>query len=533
MLRRVAESVVLLWGWKRLVLAATAGGVSVLALPPVGFPPVLLGTFPILVWLVDGTGRGTAAGWLGGTRRAFAVGWCFGFGYFLAGLWWLGEAFLVQPDVFAWLLPIGVAGLPAFLALYTGLGVALAHALWSRGPWRVAALAFGLGLSEYLRGTLFTGFPWNAFGYALAAQDVMMQAASLVGVHALTVLVVFIAAAPAVLLDPPAPAGRGRIAVPTIAAALVLGQLAYGAVRLAGATAATVDGVALRIVQPNLTQRERQGGTDHAAIIDRYLRLSTSPMPPISGVPRPTHVIWPESALPFTIEAGQGLFPRLARLLAPGAVLIAGIQRLDEGRTGKVFNSLYVFDHEARVLDRYDKVHLVPFGEYLPFPEIATAIGLEPLTRVLAFVAGTRRAPIATPGAPPFVPLICYEIIFPGHVTGDGHRPGWLINVSDDSWFGDTLGPRQHLHQARVRAVEEGLPVIRATTTGISAVIDGYGRVQAALGLGREGVLDAPLPVALPPTPASRAGLLPLIWALVTTLAVAVLARRSLRREVH
>lgn len=531
MLRRVAESVVLLWGWKRLALAMAAGAASVLALPPFGFFPILLVTFSVLVWLIDGTGRGPAGGRFGGLRRAFALGWCFGFGYFIAGLWWLGEAFLVQPDVFAWLLPVGVAGLPAFLALYTGLGVAVAHALWSRGPWRIAALAFGLGLTEYLRGILFTGFPWNALGYALTAQDVMMQAASLTGVHALSVVVIFVAASPAVLLDPPSSAGRSRVIVPFIAAAIVCAQLGFGFIRLGAATDATVEGVALSIVQPNLTQRERHARTDQAAIIERYVRLTTLAVSPSNGAQRPTHVFWPESALPFTVEAGLGLFSRLTRILAPGTVLIAGIQRLDDTNPGKVFNSLYVFDHEARVLNRYDKVHLVPFGEYLPFPELAAAIGLEPLTRVLAFVAGTRRLPIATPAAPPFVPLICYEVIFPGAVRGDGDRPGWFVNLSDDSWFGDTLGPRQHLHQARVRAVEEGLPIVRATTTGISAVIDSYGRVRASLGLGHEGILNSALPVALPPTPYSQSGLLALAAILATTFVIAVFARMGLVKE--
>lgn len=384
------------------------------------------------------------------------------------------------------------------------------------------ALAFGLSLAEYLRGTLFTGFPWNAFGHALAFHDVPMQAASLVGLHGLTLVVLVIAAAPAVLFDRRVAPGR-RLVLPVLALVALVGIGVFGAVRLSSATTETVPGVMLRIVQPNLTQAERRDRTRHVDILERYVRLTARRGPtPI------THVIWPESALPFMVTPDQGAWLALARAIPPNATLIAGLQRPDDRAGNRVFNSLAVIDGDGRLLDRYDKTHLVPFGEYLPFPGLMSAIGLEPLTRVLTFVPGTRRHVITAPGAPTFLPLICYEIIFPGQVAVDGPRAGWIVNLSDDSWFGDTPGPRQHLLQARVRAVEEGLPVVRATTNGISAIVDAHGRVRAFLGSGAEDTLDTPLPASIQPTVYALYRNL-LFWLpLATTLVLAIFSRMGL-----
>lgn len=531
MLRVVADRVVLLSGWRRALTAVVAGATAVAALPPFGLLPALALAFGLLVWLVDGTAA-DRHGAFGRFRAAFGIGWYFGFGYFLAGLWWMGEAFLHQPDVFAWALPLGVAGLPAMLALFTAAGTGLARLLWSASPWRIAALAFGLGVSEWARGSLFTGFPWNAFGYALTAQDVMMQAASLGGVHALTVIAVFVGAAGAVLADPDTAGRRAKRLVPIVAGLLILAQLAYGTLRILSIDHdAAVEGVVLRIVQPNLTQRERLDPSRHADIVERYFRLGTAPAEgPVRRMGRPTHLFWPETALPFAVERAPGLFGRIAAHLPPGAVLVAGLLRRDEANPGKVFNSLFVFDDRAEVVARYDKVHLVPFGEYLPFADVLAPLGLEPLTRIFAFVPGARRLPITTPGAPSFSPLICYEVIFPGAVAGEGSRPGFLVNLSDDSWFGDSLGPRQHLHQARVRAAEEGLPLVRATTTGISAVVDGHGRLRASLAMGREGFLDAVLPPALAPTPYSVFGAWVLFALLAGTFTISLSTRAGFSR---
>lgn len=505
-MRQLIENIVLLWGWKRYAVAFAAGIASLLALPPIGFFPVLALTFPIFVWLIDGSGLAGGRAGLRALLPAFLIGWWFGFGYFLAGLHWVGAAFLVEKDKFAWAMPFAVLLLPAALALFTGFGTALARLLWSGSPWRVVSLSFGLGLAEVLRGHLFTGFPWNSFGYAATIMLEQMQIVSLIGLYALTILTVFCAASPAVLFDPPEEAGKAR-KLPAIIAIVLLGaQFYYGHSRLQKPHEVVVSGVQLRLVQPNLTQEERLNPKLYEDIVGRLIRLSEQPAEEQanSRAASPTHIIWPESTLPFLLTSAPQALTRIQAMLQPGQVLIAGLARAEDGGAGAkgqhIFNSIYIINHEGKIIDRYDKRHLVPFGEYLPFQNALDRLGFEPLTRLRGFAPGSRRKLMAPPKTPPFVPLICYEIIFPGEIVEGGERPGWMVNLSDDSWFGRSLGPYQHFHQARVRAVEEGLPVARVTTTGISALIDAYGRVVASLPLGAEGVLDVTLPRALPPT---------------------------------
>ncbi len=509
------ENILLLWGWKRYALAFVAGALSVLALPPIGAFPILFITFPVFFWLIDGSAISSARGGVHAALPAFVTGWWFGFGYFLAGLYWVGEAFLVEKDVFAWLLPVAVLGLPAGLAIFTGAGAAIARLFWSGNPWRVFAFAFGIGLSEFLRGHLLTGFPWNSFGYAFTMAVPQMQIANLTGLYVLTLLTVFCAASPAVLADP-REAGFARKLPLVLSLCFIAFQWTYGFSRLEKAQVSQVEGVRLRLVQPDLPQEERLNKKKHEEIIERLIALSAAPMAASMAEDEPedkdkadekklpTHIIWPESALPFLISSVPQVLSRIETMLQPGQVLIAGLSRAEDAGAGakakNIFNSLYVFGDDGKVLDRYDKVHLVPFGEYMPFEKFFESRGIRPLSTLHDFSAGRERQLIKPPGAPPFAPLICYEIIFPGQIIEGGDRPGWLVNLSDDSWFGRSLGPYQHLHQARVRAVEEGLPVVRVTTTGISAVIDPYGRIQARLPLGARSVIDTTLPQALPST---------------------------------
>lgn len=490
-IERLRDLVLLSWGWQRRAIAFCAGALSVLALPPIGVFPLLGLTLTVLIWLIDSLRDGSPWRVI---KETFFIGWLFGFGYFLAGLWWIGEAFLVESDVFGWLLPVAVAGLPAGLALFTGFGTVFARLLWTASPARAAALAAGLGLSEYARGNLLTGFPWNAFGYALTATDVQMQAASLIGIDGLTLVALFLGATPAIWLAQDRQGARLRGVVVASAVFLLFAQAAYGELRLIFAENTEEPGIRLRLVQPNLTQAERLDHSRHGDVLERYLRLSRTP----PGSPPPTHVIWPESALPFRLGDGTQTLTRLTGVLAPDSLIILGILRSDDIDPRRVLNSLYVLDDKARILDRYDKVHLVPFGEYLPLSDILSSIGLEPLTRIFAFVAGQPRGPVNAGKGRPFTALICYEAIFGSEVAHQG-RAGWIVNISDDSWFGDTLGPRQHFHQARIRAVEQGLALARVTTTGRSALIDPYGRIVKSLDGGREGAIDAALPSPLSP----------------------------------
>jgi apolipoprotein N-acyltransferase len=505
-LTRIAHIIMLAAGWRRAAIAFLAGAASALAMAPINAWPILLITFPVVVWLIDGS-----VGRAGGIRGAAIAGWCFGFGYFLAGVYWVGYAFLVDAKTFGWLLPVAVGGLPAYLALYTAAGFALARLLWVRGPERVLALAIALTITEWLRGHLLSGFPWNTFGYALTEPLALAQTIALTGVWGLTFLAVAIAASPAMLADErtdtPNP-WRG----PVIGALILAGLTGYGGMRLWLNPTSYVKDVKLRIMQPNLQQDDKFNYSAKNAVMERYLRLSDRATGPQSnGVADVTHLIWPESAFPFFQTREPDVTQQLADLLPPGAVLITGAIRPPNAPNGarvtRAYNSVYVIDHDGSILGIYDKVHLVPFGEYLPFQNLLERIGLTQLTKIHGgFIAGDRRRAMDVPRAPSMMPLICYEAIFPGAAVPEGQRPGWLVNLTNDAWFGISSGPYQHFQQARMLAVAEGLPLVRAANDGISAVIDPVGRVVRSLPLGAEGVLDAPLPRAIEPTPYVRFG---------------------------
>jgi len=528
-LTRFAHWTVLAWGWQRAAIAFLAGAVSVLALAPFNLWPVMFLTFPVVVWLIDGS----AAGRLSGVLTAAGAGWWFGFGYFLAGLYWVGYAFLVDAETFGWLLPVAVAGLPAGLALFTAMGFALARLMWTRGPIRVLALALALTAAEWLRGHALSGFPWNAYGYALTGPLALAQGAALVGLWGLTFVAVAVFASPAVLVDERSETRRPW-AWP-LAAVLVLAALAtYGAIRLAQSPTELVEGVRLRLMQPNLQQDEKFNYGAKQQVMQRYLALSDRATgPDAMGVRDVTHLIWPESAFPFFIAREADALAQIAALLPPGTTLITGGVRPEEttpgARIAHVYNSIYVIDHDGSTLGVYDKNHLVPFGEYLPFQELLESFGLMQLTKVQGgFIAGDRRRLLAVPRAPPALPLICYEVIFPGEVASrSGERAGWMINLTNDGWFGNSTGPYQHLQQARVRAIEEGLPLVRAANTGISAVIDPLGRIIRQLPLGQEGVLDAGLPRPVEPTWFVRLG--DSVAALMLAGAAILVIRRRLR----
>jgi apolipoprotein N-acyltransferase len=520
----------LAWGWRRILVAFVAGAGAVLALAPLNLWPAPFVSFSILLWLVDGA----AAGRLGGVWSAAAVGWWFGFGYFLAGLYWIGHAFLVDVRTFGWFLPLAVMALPAGMALYTALGVALARLIWTRGATRVLALAAALTFSEWLRGHLLGGFPWNTFGYALISPLWLAQGAALIGIWGLTFIAIAVFAAPAVLADDRSDTARPWLPV-AMSFALIMALAVFGAVRLAAHPTAFVEGVRLRIMQPNLRQDEKFNISHKQQVMSRYLDLSaasTGPQP--AGLKDVTHLIWPESAFPFFLTREPDALAQIAALLRPDTVLITGGIRPPEAMSTqpvtRAYNSIYVIGPDGSILSFYDKVHLVPFGEYLPFQEALERLGVMQLTRTRGgFIAGDRRRNQRLPGAPDFLPLVCYEVIFPGAAVPVSERPGWMLNLTNDGWFGQSAGPYQHFQQARVRAIEEGLPLVRAANTGISAVVDPLGRVIRSLPLGREGVIDAALPQRLAPTLYARAGDGPLAAMLILALIV-IWRSRAVRR---
>jgi apolipoprotein N-acyltransferase len=315
---------------------------------------------------------------------------------------------------------------------------------------------------------------------------------------------------------------------------LLIALAAYGAMRLSQAPTQFVDGVRLRIMQPNLPQDEKFNYGAKQQVMSRYLALSDrSTGPQSTGVRDVTHLIWPESAFPFFLTREPDALAQIAELLPPGTVLITGAVRAPDPTPGvrptRAYNSIYVIDHDGSILSVYDKVHLVPFGEFLPFQDVLERLGLMQLTKLPGgFIAGDRRRVLNAPRAPRFLPLICYEIIFPGEAVPPGERPGWLVNLTNDGWFGLSSGPYQHLQQARVRAIEEGLPLVRAANTGVSAVIDPMGRIVNSLPLGTEGVLDAVLPRSISPPLYLRTG--DATVGLILALGLVILIRRRVRR---
>lgn len=499
-------------GWRRGALAFAAGALSNLAMAPFFFSPVLFLTLPVLVWLIDdaacrpGGQRDTA-------RAAAVAGWWFGFGYFLFGLFWIGEAFLVEADKFGWLLPFAVTLMPAGLALFWAAAAALSALLWRPDVARVLVLALALAAAEWLRGHILTGFPWNVLGYALTWPLVMMQGAGLVGIYGLTLIAVPVFAAPLVIAADAERQHRRRpvlLALAISALPLVL-LAAYGAVRLATAPTGSMDGVKLRIVQPSIPQREKWRPDKQASIFQDHLALSevdaTGRRDNLAGI---THVIWPEAAMPFLPLEHPEALAAIGAMLPDGAFLLTGALRREGAQGGdatsrpnRAYNSLMVFDGTGKLDAVYDKTHLVPFGEYLPMQGTLESIGLEQLTRMRGgFSVGAMPRPVLDiPGLPPVGGLICYEAIFPGVGAQSASRPGLLLNVTNDGWFGNTTGPRQHLHQARVRAVEEGLPLVRAANNGISAVVDSSGRISLVLGINLRGSVDSVLPLPRSPPP--------------------------------
>jgi apolipoprotein N-acyltransferase len=523
---RLADRVILARGWRRWLLAFAAGAVGALALPPFGFLPALVLSLAPAVWLLDGAGKAGPAR-AARLRSAALAGWFWGFGYFVAGLWWLGAAFLVEADQFAWALPFGVLGLPALLAFFPASGFALAQALWTRDATRIPAFAFALTVSEILRGHLFTGFPWNSPGMALGQHLWLMQAGSVVGLYGLTLLAAGIGAAPALLGT--GGTARERWTAPGLAAATLAGLVLFGLMRVPSAPVADVADVRLRLMQPNLPQDAKFNPRNREAIMRRYLGISAAPGDNGRGHGEATHIVWPESAFPFLLHRDPGSLAQIAALLGPGSVLITGAARMDEPlpgeAVGKFFNAIQVIDEKGTILGSYDKVHLVPFGEYVPgfLDALIRAAGLRQFVHIPGgFEPSGRRTPLAVPGLPPVAATICYEAIFPGEVLPDGPRPSAILNVTNDAWFGLTPGPYQHFAQARLRAVEEGLPLVRAANTGISAVVDPFGRIVESLPLGVEGVLDSGLPAAISATPYNRYGRFVLTATLVICLMAAL-----------
>lgn len=445
-----------------------------------------------------------ALGFLFALARRFSPGWtgfAAGFGYAALAMFWIVEPFFVEPEIYGWMAPFAIlfmsAGMGAFWALGMGLGARLGRS----AETRAAGMALGLLGIDALRSYVFTGFPWVLFGHIWIDTPVA-QIAAYVGPLGLSALTLTLAVAPWLIARP-----NRRWIAELVAGLALLALWQAGEARLSAPIAPRDPPVNLRLVQPNAPQAlkwRREYALDFF-----YRHLDLTEQEPAPGKPRPDLIVWPETAVPFLLDdPGQGL--QMVADAAGGVPVALGIQRAEGAR---YFNSLAVIGPGGAIGPVYDKHHLVPFGEYMPWGDQLARLGIS------AFAAqegngysagpGPRLIDLGRLGRP--LPLICYEAVFPQDIRRAPARPDWLLQVTNDAWFGEISGPWQHLAQARLRAIEFGLPLARTANTGVSAMIDARGQVVAELGMGAQGVIDAPLPPALPVTFYARIGDLPLI----------------------
>lgn len=471
------------------VLAGLAVGAGQV---PFSLTPVALAGLAAIVLLAAGAG----SAW-----RAALVGWWGGAAYFALALHWIVEPFMVDAARDGWMAPFALVFLSGGLALFWAAALWLAHRLAGgrRGFWLAAAAA--LAGAEAARALVLTGFPWALLGHVWSG-GAGLQLSAWIGPLGLTALTCLLAAGVA------ATGPRAR-AVPALLAAWLL-PLGAGALR-PSAPVAGADAPLVRVVQPNAPQDEKWDPARSAAFFERALELTAQ-----AGAP--DLVVWPETSVPYAVEAGAPAVARIAEAAA-GARVAVGAQRPEGAR---FYNTLFVLGPGGDIAQTYDKHHLVPFGEYMPLGDLAGRLGIYGLAARdgFGYSAGPGPRPIDLGPLGTALPLICYEAIFAEEV-GAAPRPNWLLHVTNDAWFGTFAGPQQHLAQARMRAVEQGVPLVRAANTGISAVIDARGAVVEALPLGVSGRIDAALPSVAAPTPYSRTGDWPAGAAILAGLAAA------------
>lgn len=497
-------------GWRRYVWAATLGTLATLALPPVYLLPALYIAFTGLVWLLPAGLR---------PRAAFLTGWWFGMGYFVTGLYWIGFAPVTFSMSLIWVVPFAAVGVPILLSIFHGIATLAAVRVGGGHLARVLAVGLAWGITEWLRGQVLTGFPWNLAGYAWIGSDALAQTAALAGMYGLTLLAVIAAAMPAAFAEN---AERRRWIALAVAFGLPLAGWAGGTVRLGSAPALGTDivpGVGLRLVQANIPQNEKWARSLQRRNLDLHRNLSIADRPDWI-----THVVWPETAATFDPTRSEAGRRTIAAVAPAGGLVLTGAPRHAD-RPRRIWNAMVAIDANGDITATFDKFHLVPFGEYMPMRSILPFDKLTP--GAVDFSPGPGPRTLRLAGLPPVSPLICYEVIFPGEVTDPDDRPSWLLNLTNDAWYGLTAGPHQHLAIARMRAVEEGMPLIRSANTGISAAFDAYGREVARLGLGVQGFRDLRLPSAASPTLYARYRELVFLVIIILALLPLLLCRRN------
>lgn len=497
----LAELTMLSYGWRRFLLLLAAGALAGFAAPPFFILPLLFVSVPVWVWALDGAER--RPGLLGRIfGPAFSIGFALGLGYFLVAIHWIGAAFFIDGGVMLALMPFAVLALAAGLALFWGLGSALAHAIWSDSPLRIFALAGALTLAEFARGHVLTGFPFDLLGYALTANDEMLQAASLLGVYGLTFFAFLIPATPAIMFPADGRRLTARLLPLFLGLGLIAAQLGFGVWRLGSVPVEINEDVRLRLVQPAIPQDLKWALDNRADTVERLLMLSESRLDPSDqGLADITHLVWPESAIPFFLSEEPQALARIGRMLPDTTMLLTGAPRDEYFADGTVdptapgYNSVLAIDTNGEVVASYDKTHLVPVGEYLPFQDVFRAMGIGQFVPGAAgWTPGEARRLMQFSDGLSIFPLVCYEILFSGELGSLVAQADFILNVTNDAWFDGSVGKAQHFHHARLRAVEEGVPLVRVANTGVTAVIDPLGRVTARLAEDQMAVLDVSPP---------------------------------------
>jgi apolipoprotein N-acyltransferase len=500
-LRHTLKAVSALESVPRNAVAFMFGVAGTMTLPPFFVFPLVLMAYGGLFLLVHKAPT---------RKRAFADGWWWGWGYYITGLYWFTIALTTDMAAFGWMIPFALFGVTAFIALYPALACLLFYSLpGKRGTIRrIFVFSLVWTLVEFARGHLLTGFPWNIPGNSFAMSDTAIQLASVFGAYGLSFWAVLLGACIAAIADEKISYDRSVGFVLILWLGLV-GGLSYGEQRLKATESMDHQlryepDILLRLVQPNIAQPHKWEPAKQMEVLQKHIRLTQS-----SGLSRVTHVIWPETALPYVVRPNTPLLSMVGSALPEKSTLLTGALRIEgEGKDWQIFNSILEVNHNGTVLGSYDKSKLVPFGEFLPLRSFIPDAWLTPVGD-RDFSRGQGVVNVKWSELPLARPMICYEVIFPewgGAATDNEHelqkqRPRWFLNVTNDAWFGLSSGPYQHFHMARMRAVEQGIPLVRVANTGISAVIDPYGRIESQLPLNKEGIIDAQLPKAIENTP--------------------------------
>ena len=486
--------------WLSGLGAMLLGALAVLGHAPFHIWPAFMVSICGLIFLLDGAFQNKKR-----LRSAFWRGWSWGFGYFLAGMFWVGNAFLVDPEKFAVLMPFAVTALPAAMGVYWGLAAVAAQRFWRAGPSRLLIFAVCFGISEFARSHLFTGLPWNLPAYIWKPGEPISQVAGLIGPYGLSVLTLWALATPVVLLAK----GEGLKRYLSLIAAggLALGACAYGLLQLRAA--GPIDpmagkGPVIAAGQAGFSQKEVWDPANTVRIVETYLGLLET-----SDSQKADIVVWPEGAFPFILLEEPFVLEQIQARLGARTLAVGSIRRDLLAGQALFSNSLLVFDVENGGLTTraiYDKHHLVPFGEYLPLRSLFQLFGIASLVSYDGEMSpGPEPTTLSLPKAPLADPRICYEIVFPSFNKQATGKAAWILNVSIDAWYGDLLGPDQHYAQARYRAIETGLPVVRSASGGWSAIVDRLGRPVAEHRAGA-GYATARLPDFHGPTPYARFG---------------------------